>query len=365
MDLPIALRKGVRTCTHHPIQNHLSYAKLSPRFRAFVTKIDQVSIPNSVQEALQIPEWKTATLEEMRALEKNKTWKITTLPPGKRVVGCKWVFSVKHKADGSVERLKARLVAKGFTQSYGIDYQETFAPVAKLNTIRVLISIAVNLDWPLLQLDVKNAFLNGDLEEEVYMKIPPGFESRFPANKVCKLIKTLYGLRQSGRKWFEKFTNVLGKDGYVQCQADNTLFVKHTANRGLTAIIVYVDDIVITGNNMEEISCLKKLLATKFEIKDLGPLKYFLGMEVARSREGLSISQRKYVLDLLKETGMTGCKPIDTPMDPNTKLQATGISVDKGRYQRLVGKLLYLAHTRPDIGFLLGPIQSLYLYIYI
>ncbi|KAL8131529.1 hypothetical protein AgCh_007455 [Apium graveolens] len=241
----------------------------------------KVSIPNSVQKALQIPEWKTATLEEIRALEKNRTCKITTLPPGKRVVGCKWVFSVKHKADGSVERLKERLVAKGFTQSYGIDYQET----------------------------------------------------------------------QSGRKWFEKFTNVLRKDGYVQCQADNTLFVKHTANRGLTAIIVYVDDIVFTGINMEEISCLMKLFATKFEIKDLGPLKYFLGMEVARSRAGLSISQRKYVLDLLKETGMTGCKLIDTPMDPNTKLQTTSISVDKGRYQRLVGKLLQLAHTRPDIGF--------------
>ena len=172
---------------------------LSLKFKAFVSKIDQVQIPSSIHEALRIPEWKAATLEEIRALEKNGTWSVTSLPPGKKAVGCKWIFSVKYKADGSVERLKARLVAKGYTQSHGIDYQETFAPVAKLNTIRVLLSIAVNMDWPLFQLDVKNMFLNGDLKEEVYMDIPPGFEDNTTSNKVCQLRKSLYGLKQSPR----------------------------------------------------------------------------------------------------------------------------------------------------------------------
>ena len=142
------------------------------------------------------PEWKKAVLEEMSALEKNLTWTIVELPMGKPTVSCKWVFTVKFKADGTLERYKARLVAKGFTQTYEIDYMENFAPVAKLNTIRILLSMAVNLDWPLRQLDVKNAFLNGDLEEEVYMSPPPGFEEKF-GSKVCRLKKALYGLKQS------------------------------------------------------------------------------------------------------------------------------------------------------------------------
>ncbi|KAI9161053.1 hypothetical protein LWI28_014025 [Acer negundo] len=140
------------------------------------------------------PEWKAAVLEELNALEKNRTWEISWLPDGKKTVVCRWIFTVKHKVDGSVERLKARLVAKGYTQAYGIDYQETFAPVVKLNTVRVLLSLAANLDWPLHQLDIKNVFLNGDLEEEVFMEFPPGFEPKDKIS-VCKLQKSLYGLK--------------------------------------------------------------------------------------------------------------------------------------------------------------------------
>ena len=193
-DLPIAVRKGVRSCTKHPISNFISYEKLSPTFRAFTCELTKIEIPRDIQEALRVPKWKEAVLEEMRALEKNQTWKVVDLPRGKTTVGCKWVFTIKYNANGFVERYKARLVAKGFTQTYGIDYSETFAPVAKLNTIRVLLSLAANLDWPLQQLDVKNAFLNGDLEEEVYMDSPPGFESQFN-QKICKLQKSLYGLK--------------------------------------------------------------------------------------------------------------------------------------------------------------------------
>ncbi|RVW87157.1 Retrovirus-related Pol polyprotein from transposon TNT 1-94 [Vitis vinifera] len=307
----------------------------------------------NIQEAFKYPKWKAAVDEEVRALEKNGTWEITDLPRGKKPVGCKWIFTIKYKADGNVDRYKARLVAKGFTQSYGIDYQETFAPVAKLNTVRVLLSLAANLDWSLHQLDVKNAFLNGDLEEEVYMDILAGLETTSNFNKVCRLRKSLYGLKQSPRAWFERFTKVVKGYGFVQCQSDHTLFVKHFPEGKLAIIIVYVDDIILTSDHEEKIDLLKKLLTKEFEIKDLGNLKYFLGMEIARSKKGIAVSQRKYVLDLLNETGMLGCKPAETPMDTTVKLEESDGSapVDKGRYQRLVGKLIYLSHTRPDIGF--------------
>ena len=200
---------------------------------------------------------------------------------------------------GSIERFKARLVARGFTQSYGIDYHETFALVAKLNTIRIILYVVVNQDRSLYQLDVKNAFLNGDLMEEVYMDVPPDFESDHSRNKVCKLSKSLYGIKQSPRAWFERFTKVLKLDGYSQCQANQTLFVKHSTNGRLAILIVYVDDIAATGNHDKEISHLKYLLCKEFEIKDLRHLRYFLGMEVACSSHGILVSQCKYVLDLL------------------------------------------------------------------
>ncbi|RVW66986.1 Retrovirus-related Pol polyprotein from transposon TNT 1-94 [Vitis vinifera] len=172
LNRPVAHRKGVRSCTQHPISKFVSYEKLSPNLRALITNLESIALPNCIQEALQHPEWRKAVNEEIQALQKNDTWKITKLPQGKCPVGCKWVFNVKYRADGRIDRYKARLVAKGFTQTYGIDFQETFAPVAKLNTIRVLLSLVANLDRNLHQLDVKNAFLNGD-QEEVYMEIPP------------------------------------------------------------------------------------------------------------------------------------------------------------------------------------------------
>nr|CAD1831090.1 unnamed protein product [Ananas comosus var. bracteatus] len=353
LNMPIAWRKGVRSCTQHPIGNFISYDKLSPSFRAFTSNITKILVPHNIHEAFKCPKWKSAVDEEVRALEKNGTWEITKLPRDKKPVGCKWIFTVKYKANGNVDRYKARLVAKGFTQSHGVDYHETFAPVAKLNTIRVLLSLAANLDWKLHQLDVKNAFLNGDLEEEVYMEIPPGLESKYNVNKVCRLKKSLYGLKQSPRAWFERFMKALQRYGYTQCQSDHTLFIKHSSDMKLAIIIVYVDDIILTGDHEEELCKIKQCLAKEFEIKDIGNLKFFLGMEIARSKKGIAVSQRKYVLDLLSETGMLGCKPIETPMDSTVKLDNNDGSapVDKERYQRLVGKLLYLAHTRPDIGF--------------
>ncbi|KAL0560616.1 hypothetical protein IC582_001025 [Cucumis melo] len=220
LDIPIALRKGTRSCTKHPICNYVSYDNLSPQFRAFTT---------------------------------NRTWEICALPKGHKTVGCKWVFSLKYKADGTLDRHKVRLVVKGFTQTYGIDYSETFSPIAKLNTVRVLLFVAVNKDWPLYQLDVKNAFLNGDLVEEVYMSPPPGFEAQF-GQQVCKLQKSLYGLKQSPRAWFDRFTTFVKPQGYNQGHSDHTLITKVSKTGKIAILIVYVDDIVLTGDDQTEIS---------------------------------------------------------------------------------------------------------------
>ncbi|KAJ7954112.1 Retrovirus-related Pol polyprotein from transposon TNT 1-94 [Quillaja saponaria] len=358
INLPIATRKRVRACTQHPISNYISYDSLSPSYRAFVSSLLSVSIPKDWKEALADPKWEDAMVEEMKALSKNDTWELASLPYGKRAVGCKWVFTIKRKADGTIERYKARLVARGFTQTYGVDYQETFAPVAKMNSIRVLISCAVNLGWDLQQLDVKNAFLHGDLAEEVYMEIPPGFSCQKTEGKVCKLKKSLYGLKQSPRAWFDRFRKAMLSFGYQQSNADHTMFVKHCHGR-ITILIVYVDDIVVTGDNPIEVSKLKNHLAREFEIKDLGKLSYFLGIEVAHSEKGIFLSQRKYVLDLLEETGMLGCRPAHTPIEANHKLQSDdGECVDRERYQRLVGKLLYLSHTRPDIAYAVSVVSQ-------
>ena len=192
-------------------------------------------------------------------------------------MGCKWIFSIKYKVDGSIDRYKARLVAKGYTQTYGIDYQETFSTVAKLKTVRVLLSLATNLDWPLHQLDVKNAFLHGNLEEEVYMDIPPGYTITLKAKIACRLQRAFYGLKQSPRAWFGRFSSAMRKYGFQQSNSDHTLFLKHQVGK-VTAFIVYVDDLIITGDDVEEISRLQEQLSTEFEMKNLGGLKYFLGI---------------------------------------------------------------------------------------
>jgi hypothetical protein len=242
-------------------------------------------------------------------------------------------------------------VAKGYNQTYGVDYDKTFAPVAKMNKIRALIFIAANNRWKLFQMDVKNAFLHGDLQEEVYMDIPPGFNSRETEGKVCKLKKALYGLKQSPRAWFGRFRKEVCSMGYQQSNADHTLFFKHRGDK-IVILIVYVDDIVITGNDDDGIAFLKRMLANSFEVKDLGFLHYFLGIEVAYGSQGIYLSQRKYILDLLTETGMVNCKPSPTPIEQNHRMLAdSGDPVDKHQYQRLVGRLIYLSHTRPDIAY--------------
>jgi Reverse transcriptase (RNA-dependent DNA polymerase) len=336
----------------YPIAKYTTTTSLTEPLKGFVNQILSVIIPEKLEEVRNDPKWVNAMNVEMNALEKNETWEITDLPVGKKPVGCKWVYTVKYDAHGKIERYKARLVAKGYTQTYGIDFKETFSPVAKLNSVRVLLSLATNLDWPLHQFDVKNAFLHGELKEEIYMEIPPGYQSTTRANKVCKLKKALYGLKQSPRAWFGRFCQAMKGYGYVQSESDHTMFFKKNQGK-IAVLIIYVDDMIITGDDKSEIQNLEEKLSKEFEMKNLGGLKYFLGIEVSRNKEGIYLSQRKYILDLLTEVGLLDCKPVDTPMVPNLKLDAysdhTPTNIE--RYQRLVGKLIYLSHTRPDIAY--------------
>jgi len=198
----------------YAITQYVSTHKLPPQHQAFISEIANIRIPTKVDDALQHPKWAEAMEVEMSALQRNDIWSIVSVPPGKKLVGCKWIFNLKHRADGTINQFKASLVAKGYTQSFGIDYQETFAPVAKMNTIRVLLSLAANFSWPLKQFDVNNAFLHGDLEEEVYMQLPPRFNISQSSGKVCRLRKALYGLKQSPRAWFGRFTEAMKRIGY-------------------------------------------------------------------------------------------------------------------------------------------------------
>ena len=197
----------------YQIANYVSCNKLAPERQTLVSNMESIQVPTRVKEALKDPKWAKAMDEEMLALKKNNTWEVMMLPAGKKIVGCRWVFIVKYKVDGTLDRYKARLVAKRYTQTYRADYQETFSPVAKMNTVRVLIYLAANMDWPLKQFDVKNAFLHENLEEEVYMDFPLGY-SNGGNTGVCRLRKSLYGLKKSPRAWFDRFTQVMKRNGY-------------------------------------------------------------------------------------------------------------------------------------------------------
>jgi hypothetical protein len=337
--------------TLYPISNYHTLDNLSPKFHAYTVSLTHTSEPKSYLEAVKFTCWQKAMNDELEALGKTGTWCFVDLPPHTKPIGSKWVYKVKYKADGSVERHKARLVAKGYNQIEGLDFFDTFSPIAKLTTVRLLLAVSSIKGWFLHQLDVNNAFLHGDLQEDVYMVVPEGVTSPKP-NQVCKLLKSLYGLKQASRKWYEKLTSLLIQEGYKQSSSDYSLFTLQT-NADFTALLVYVDDIILAGTSLSEFARIKNILDSQFKIKDLGSLKYFLGLEVAQSKEGITISQRKYCLDLLTDSGLLGSKPAATPLDPAVKLHNDGGKPyeDISSYRRLIGRLLYLTNTRPDISF--------------
>ncbi|RVW74354.1 Retrovirus-related Pol polyprotein from transposon RE1 [Vitis vinifera] len=271
-------------------------------------------LPIAVRKDTRSIRWQQTMVDEMAALHSNGTWDLVVLPSGKSTVGCRWVYAVKVGPDGQVDRLKARLVAKGYTQVYGSDYGETFSPVAKIASVRLLLSMAAMCSWPLYQLDIKNAFLHGDLVEEVYMEQPPSFVAQGESGKVCGLRCSLYGLKQSLRALFGRFSSVVQEFGMLRSTADHSVFYHHNSLGQCIYLVVYVDDIVITGSDQDGIQKLKQHLFTHFQTKDLEKLKYFLGIEITNPVMG---------------------EPLGDP----------------GRYRWLIGKLNYLTITRPDISF--------------
>jgi hypothetical protein len=288
---------------------------------------------------------------EIDALEANNTWVLTDLPPNKHAIGCKWVYKVKLKADGSLERYKARLVAKGYTQSEGLDYHETFSPVAKLTTVRCLLAIAAAKNWHLHQLDVNNAFLHGELNEEVFMELPLGFAAK-GVSKVCRLTKSLYGLKQASRQWFSKFSTTLLSLGFTQSKCDYSLFTRMVGS-SFIALLVYVDAIVLASNDSDAISSFTHLLNQQFKLKDLGSLNFFLGLEIVRKSTSIAICQQKYALEILEDSGLLAAKPVNFPMESNLRLSRDEgpLISDPTSYRRLIGRLLYLTITRPDMVF--------------
>ncbi|KAM1354495.1 hypothetical protein PS2_028626 [Malus domestica] len=308
--------------------------------------------PATYKSTLKSEVWVNAIKEKLFALHSQGTWTLVPLPPTKNLVGCKWVFKIKRNADGTIGRYKARLVAKGFNQEEGVDYGETFSPVVKPTTVRFVLALAATFGWTLRQLDVKNAFLHGTLQEEVYMSQPPGFLDVHRSDYVCRLHKSLYGLKQGPRAWNDRFTSFLPTIGFNATYAYSSLFVKQGGS-SVVILLLYVDDIIITGNTASVMVDVIAALTKEFEIKDLGPLHYFLGIQIIQHVDGLFLSQTKYVTDLLTKTEMLESESCATPCLPYNRLL-----LDDGKpfnnpalYRSIVGALQYLTFTRPDIAF--------------
>ncbi|GKV41340.1 hypothetical protein SLEP1_g48885 [Rubroshorea leprosula] len=311
--------------------------------------------PINFNEAAKDEKWRKAMDEEMNAIKKNDTWELVTLPQGHAAIGVKWVFKEKKNSKGEVERYKARLMAKGYKQQHGIDYEEVFAPVARLETIRLIISLATQNKWKIFQMDVKSAFLNGSLEEEVYVQQPLGYVVKGEENKVLKLKKALYNLKQAPRAWNCGIDKYFQENGFVKCPYEYALYVK-VSNGGILIVCLYVDDLIFTGNNPRMFEEFKRAMSNEFEMTDIGLMSYYLGIEVKQMEEGIFISQENYVREVLKRFNMSNCKPVNTPVVSGIKLSKfeEGGSVDATLFQSLVGSLRYLTCTRPDILFGVG-----------
>ncbi|GJZ20518.1 ribonuclease H-like domain-containing protein [Tanacetum coccineum] len=337
------------------IKKHVNYSKLNTANYCFATTLNESVEPTTYYDVVKDVRWVEAMNNEIEALIKNNTWTLTDLPFGRKTIDNKWLYKIKYKAFGQVDKYKARVVAKGFSQREGIDFDETFSPVVKMVIVRCLLCIVVSNDRSLFQLDVNNAFLYGDLNEDIYMSsLPLGFECS-DKTKVCKLNKALYGLKQAPRQWNAKLTTVLVEHGFVQIKIYYSLYIKHNDDV-FVALLVYVDDFIITGNSLNEIENFKLFLKSNFMIKDLGVVKYFLGIEVLDNSNGICMTQRKYCLELIHEFGLLATKPVTTPLPKNYVLAVDESESDKFlknifEYQKLLGKLIYLTHTRPDISY--------------
>ena len=311
--------------------------------------------PSSVREAMASSnksKWRQAMKKEMESLYENEVWDLVEPPKGRKIVGSKWVFKEKMGADGTTEHYKARLVAQGFSQKRGLDYDETFSPVVRTESVRSMIALAAKDNLLLHQIDVTTAFLNGTLEEEVYMKQPEGFATKGKEHLVCKLKTSIYGLRQLPRCWNVALDDHLCDIGFTQSTSDPCIY---TSEGGSVLLAVYVDDVLLAAKSEQRVSDVKQAISNRFAVKDMGELKYFLGVAVDQETnpDCIWIGQPAYTQRVLDKFGMDQAKPVSTPVDASAKLVKTSEdeeTIDQVKYQSAVGSLLYLSMwIRPDI----------------
>ena len=327
--------------------------------------ITDVKEPKSFTEAVNSAEkedWIMAMDNEMRSLKENETWELASLPPNRKALRCKWVFRLKPKTQNQPKTYKARLVVKGFEQQYGVDYLETFAPVVKLSSVRTLLALAVHENHYVHQMDVKTAFLNGDIEEEIYMTQPEGYEDKSFPNAVCYLKKSLYGLKQAPRNWYKKIDPVLQSVGVSRSVADNGIYCG-VVNDVCIRIALYVDDLIISCAEAALLQKVKKSLESHFKMKDLGAVSHCLGIEIdySRDRGSMFLSQQRSISTVLSRFGMNNCKPVTTPMEASLKLpeaaDCTGEALNVP-YRSAVGSLMYIMlGTRPDLSYAVGRVS--------
>ena len=306
--------------------------------------------------------WERAMEKEMESLRCNKVWNLVEPPANRKIVGSKWIF--KHKVDenGTVERYKARLVAQGCTQRYGLDYEETFSPVVRFESVRSIIALGALHRMKLHQMDVSTAFLHGELTDEVYMRQPEGFVEPNKELLVCHLNRSIYGLKQSPRCWNQALDKRLKEMGFQQTAGDPCLYVLSRPEQAVFIVAVYIDDIILGTRDESKLAAIKNELSQTFEMKDLGQLHHFLGVKVIQDQStgAIWIGQPSYTDRLLQKFGMTECKSVKSPVNPDVKLMPIESSDDichQPLYQAAVGGLLYLStKTRPDIAFAVGSV---------
>nr|ABA98847.1 retrotransposon protein, putative, unclassified [Oryza sativa Japonica Group] len=315
---------------------------------AFVASFE----PKDMLHALTDESWINAMHEELENFERNKVWTLVEPPSRHNIIGTKWVFKNRLNEDGLIVRNKTRLVAQGFTQVESLDFDETFAPVARIEAIRLLLAFAASKGFKLYQMDVKSAFLNGFIQEEVYVKQPPGFENPDFPNHVFKLSKALYGLKQAPRAWYDRLKNFLLAKGFTMGKVDKTLFVlKHGDNQ--LFVQIYVDDIIFGCSTHALVVDFAETMRREFEMSMMGELSYFLRLQIKQTPQGTFVHQTKYTKDLLRRLKMENCKPISTPIGSTAVLDPDedGEVVDQKEYRSMIGSLLYLTASRPDIQF--------------
>ncbi|GJW33144.1 ribonuclease H-like domain, reverse transcriptase, RNA-dependent DNA polymerase [Tanacetum coccineum] len=308
--------------------------------------------PKKVSQALADESWVEAMQEELLQFKLQDVWVLCDLPEGKRVIGTKWVFRNKRDERGTIIKNKARLVAQGYRQEEGVDYDEVFAPVARIEAIRLFLAFASFMGFTVYQMDVKSAFLYGNITEEVYVKQPPGFEDPAHPNKVYRVVKALYGLHQAPRAWYERLSTFLLKHGYRRGAIDKTLFIKKD-RRDIMLVQVYVDDIIFGSTKSSMVKDFEELMQKEFKMSSMGELTFFLGLQVKQSNAGIFLSQDKYVKDILNKFDFRTIKPASTPIEAHKSLgkDEEGEDVDVHLYRSMIGCLMYLTASRPDIMF--------------